>query len=66
MRLPAETDFWSELDADILRCLTAHHNAMTPTEIGEDLGMSAQAVCSIIGMLAETGRVRIRSVERIP
>jgi DNA-binding transcriptional regulator LsrR (DeoR family) len=38
---------------------------MTPAEIGKDLGMSEQAVCSLVGMLAQTGKVRIRSVEGV-
>jgi len=58
-------DFWSELDADVLRCLAGRHREMTPAEIGRDLGVSEQAVRSIIGMLAEAGKVRICSVERI-
>ncbi len=58
-------DFWSELDADVLRCLAERHGEMTPAEIGEDLGVSERAVSSIIGMLAEAGKVRICSVERI-
>ena len=58
-------DFWSELDADVLRCLAERSGEMTPAEIGGSLGMSEQAVRSIIGMLAEAGKVRIGSVERI-
>jgi predicted transcriptional regulator len=58
-------DFWGELDADVLRCLTEQRGAMAPAEIGRQIGISEQAVCSIIGMLAEAGKVRIRSVERI-
>jgi len=38
---------------------------MAPAELGRRLGMSEQAVCSILAMLAEAGKVRIRSVERI-
>jgi len=38
---------------------------MTPAEIGRDLGISEGAVCSILGMLVEAGRVRICSVEGI-
>jgi len=44
----AAIDFWSELDADILRCLAEPPGEMTPA-----------------AMLAEAGKVRIRSVERI-
>jgi predicted transcriptional regulator len=62
---PASVDFWGELDADVLRCLAEQHGAMTPTEIGRKLGMSEQGVCSIIGMLAQAGKVRIRALERI-
>jgi len=65
MRIPSETDFWSELDDDVLRCLTERHGQMTPTELGTRLGMSESAVCSVLAMLAETGKVRIRSVERV-
>ena len=58
-------DFWSQLDADVLRCLAGGRREMTPAEIGRDLGLSEQAVRSIVGMLAEAGKVRICSVERI-
>lgn len=61
----AAIDFWSELDADVLRCLAEPSGEMTPAELGRRLGMSEQAVCSILAMLAEAGKVRIRSVERI-
>ena len=64
MNLPS-IDFWGELDADVLRCLAEHQGGMTPAEIGRSIGISEQAVSSIIGMLAETGRVRITSVEQI-
>jgi len=66
MRLPAEIDFWSELDAEVLRCLAEQPGEVTPAELGGRLGMSESAVCSILAMLAETGQVRIHSVERIP
>ena len=65
MRMPSETDFWSELDQDVLHCLAEQRSAMTPTELGARLGMSESAVCSVLGMLAETGKVRITSVERV-
>jgi hypothetical protein len=65
MRFPAETDFWSELDEEVLDCLAERQGQMTPAELGGRLGMSESAVCSILAMLAETGKVRIRSVERI-
>jgi hypothetical protein len=62
---PVVTDFWGELDADVPRCLAGRHGGMTPSEIGQDLGMSEPAVRSIIGMLAEAGKVPISSVERV-
>lgn len=61
---PASIDFWSELDGDVLRCLDDGHGEMAPAELGRRLGMSEPAVCSILAMLAATGKVRIRSVER--
>jgi DNA-binding IclR family transcriptional regulator len=61
---PASIDFWSELDGDILRALDEEHGAMAPAELGRRLGMSEPAVCSLLAMLAATGQVRIRSVER--
>jgi len=46
--LSTSVDFWSELDADVLRCLVERHGEMTPAEIGRDLGISEGAVCSIL------------------
>ena len=65
MNLPVSIDFWGQLDADVLRCLAERQGGMTPAEIGRNVGISEQAVSSIIGMLAESGRVRIMSVEQI-
>ena len=63
MRLPAAIDFWGALDTDVLRCLAG--GATEPAQIGRSLGLSEEAVRSIVGMLAEAGKVRITSVERI-
>jgi DNA-binding IclR family transcriptional regulator len=65
MRIPVETDYWSELDAEIMRCLAERPGDMTPAELGARLRMSESAVCSILAMLAETGKVRISSVARV-
>lgn len=65
MRAVAESDFWAELDEDVLRCLAERPGEMTPAELGSRLGISESGVCSILAMLAETGKVRIRSVERV-
>ena len=58
-------DLGGGLDYEHLRGRAERHGAMTPAEIGRTLGLSEQAVCSIVGMLAEAGKVRITSVERI-
>jgi DNA-binding Lrp family transcriptional regulator len=63
MVVPASIDFWSDLDADVLRCLAEQPGEMTPADLGRRLGMSESAVCSILAMLAETGKIRICSVE---
>jgi predicted ArsR family transcriptional regulator len=62
---PNAVDFWTTIDADVLRCLAARDGEMTPAQIARSLGMSEQAVRSILGMLAEAGKVRVTSVERI-
>jgi DNA-binding Lrp family transcriptional regulator len=54
--------WWSEIDDEILALLTAN-GPMTPADLARKLGMSAEAVCSCIGMLSAGGKVRIRSVE---
>lgn len=56
-------DFWAELDGELLRCLENARGPMAPAELGQRLGMSERAVCSILAMLAETGKIRIQSVE---
>ena len=65
MRGSTTVDYWDELDADVLRCLAGRHGDTPLIEIGHTLGLSEQAVRSIVGMLAEAGKVRITSVERI-
>jgi hypothetical protein len=63
MAAPASIDFWSDLDADVLRCLSEQPGKITPAEVGRRLDMSESAASSILAMLAETGKVRICSVE---
>ena len=65
MCFTAEPNFWTDLDDELLRCLGERDGAVTPAELGARLGMSEAAVCTIIAMLAESGKVRIRSVERV-
>lgn len=63
MVAPASINFWKDVDADVLRCLAEQPGNITPAELGRRLGMSESAICSILAMLAETGQVRICSVE---
>ena len=57
--------YWDDVDKDILDALTAR-SPMDPADLARALGMSTEAVCSCLAMLAETGKVRIRSVEATP
>ncbi len=50
------------LERDVLSCLRAE-GVMAPAQIGERLGMSADAASSLVAMLAAEGKVRIRAVE---
>jgi DNA-binding CsgD family transcriptional regulator len=58
------TDFWSELEGEVLDCLAARASA-SPADIARRLSLSEDAVVSILAMLAREGRVRIRLVEVI-
>lgn len=55
-------DWWSEIDDAVLRCLIDHGES-SPEEIGRRLGMSTEAVVSVLGMLAQQRRVRISRAE---
>lgn len=55
--------WWSEIDDAILACLSETGEMMSPDEIGRRLGMSEAATVSVLGMLAQEGRVRISRVE---
>ena len=52
---------WWDVDAEILATLAS--GAKSPEEIGAALGMSADAVTSLVAMLAREGKLRIRLVE---
>lgn len=54
--------WWDELDGEILDILMVGR-PMETDELAAKLGMSTDAVCSCLAMLATGGRVRIRSVE---
>ena len=51
-------DFWKLLDAEVLDCL-ACGRPLSPEEVGDKLGMSAEAAASLLTMLVHDGRVRI-------
>ena len=57
--------WWSEIDDAVLACL-GETGEMSPDEIGRRLGMSDAAAISVLGMLAQEGRVRIVRVEAVP
>jgi hypothetical protein len=58
------SDFWNELDDEVLRCLAARGHA-SPAEIARRLALSEDAVNSILAMLACDGKVRIGRVESV-
>ncbi len=58
-------DWWGDLDGCVLRCL-ADNGAMAPGDLGRTLGLSEDAVISLICLLAQERKVMIRLVERHP
>jgi winged helix-turn-helix DNA-binding protein len=60
--LVAGDDWWGELDAAVLDCL-ARCGAASPEEIGRVVGLSPNAVASVLVMLMREGKVRITRVE---
>jgi hypothetical protein len=57
-----EPDWWRDLDRDVLGCLS-ENGAMSPAEVARHLGVSESAATSLLCLLAQEGRVRIRLVE---
>ncbi len=57
-------EWWSEIDDAVFACLS-ETGGTSPDEIGRRLGMSKEAAVSILGMLAQQGRVRISRVEAV-
>ena len=53
------TDFWGELDGDVLRLLAERPEGLSPADIGQKIGISEDGVRSILTMLAQEGRVRL-------
>ena len=60
----ASDDWWGELDAAVLDCL-ARREAASPEEIGRAVGLSPNAVTSVLVMLMREGKVRITRVEAL-
>lgn len=56
-------DWWSELDDEIVNCL-ADQESLTPGELSQKVGMSTEAVTSLLGRLAQEGRITILRVAR--
>jgi transcription initiation factor IIE alpha subunit len=59
----AMTDWWSELDDEIVNCLV-DQESLTPDELSQKVGMSTEAVTSLLGRLAQEGRITILRVAR--
>ncbi|PYN23563.1 MAG: hypothetical protein DMD99_13640 [Candidatus Rokuibacteriota bacterium] len=55
------TDWWQEIDDAIVSCFL-DESSMTPVEIGRKLGMSTEAVTSLLARLAQEGRITIVGV----
>jgi len=55
-------DYWGELDGDVLRLLAECPQGLSCQEIGHKLGLSEDAVRSIVAMLAQDGRLRMHCV----
>jgi hypothetical protein len=58
-------EWWSEIDDAVCACLS-ETGGTSPDEIGRRLGMSEEAVVSVLGMLAQQGRVRVSRAETLP
>jgi hypothetical protein len=55
------TDWWHEIDDAIVSCFF-DESSLTPVEIGRKLGMSTEAVTSLLGRLAQEGKIAILRV----
>jgi len=57
------TDGWHGLDDEIVNCL-GDQESVTPGELSQKIGMSTEAVTSLLGRLAQEGRITIVRVAR--
>lgn len=53
---PVEGSAWAEIDEAVLEALATGGGRLTLDQIGERVGMSGDAVRSVVSMLAERGR----------
>ena len=60
---PFEGNAWAEVDDAVLAVLAECGGRLSPGQIAARVGMSEDAVRSVVSMLAEQGKVRIAVVE---
>src|SRR5712692_826283 len=58
----AMVDWWSEIEHDIVECLRGD-GALSPAELGHQVGISEGEATMFLCMLAREGKVRIRLAE---
>ncbi len=56
--------YWDDIDNEILDAV-AMGGPKDPADLARAVGMSTEAVCSCLAMLAQAGKIRISSVEAI-
>jgi len=57
--------WWNEIDRDVHRCLE-QFGPMSPRDLAHQLRLSEGAVCSVLSLLAQEGKLRISRVELPP
>ena len=57
--------WWSEIDRDV-RAILEGSGPMSPRDIARQLRLSEGAVASVLAMLAQEGKLRIKQVEEWP
>ena len=57
-------DWWSEIEHDIVECLRGD-GALSPAELGHQVGISEGEATMFLCMLAREGKVRIRLAESV-
>jgi hypothetical protein len=55
-------DWWAQMDGEVVECLDCGR-PMSPEEVADKLGVSADAATSLLAMLVVEGRIRISAVE---